>query len=498
MFFSLALQNILHRRWRTVMLLVGYGLGVAVMIVLLSVGEALVAQARDERLIGGGSITVLPEGIEVEVLKTGGLGGMFFSIDHARFIYRQLLAAPRLAPLVRVVSPQIDGKLLYLRTADGREVPVLASGDLPSRTAAVGALPPLATGAWTDDGGDRQWRDPTMVELRHEIDHFHRPEGSARGDPTWAEWHYFNVLWPNAKRWAFISLIVGGDVTGPDTEWGGQVLVTVHEEGKTARRFTALMPPRSVQFSTSRANVVVGESSVTVLSDGRYGLRARAIEDETGVPLRLTLTVDPRPRAYFPGAALADQALVSGYVVPALRADATGEICIADSCEQLSRAQAYHDHNWGIWRGVTWEWGTARAGELSLLYGRIHPADTSLPAQPLFVYLVDSLGFRALFRPRMIDYEDSRTVRVGGVDVRVPARATLVDVRGDDTLRITVDVEDAAVTDVRKPAVERGDAGARHVGKPYFVQMKGRATISGRVGGEVLSGSGYGFFETYR
>ena len=33
---------------------------------------------------------------------------------------------------------------------------------------------------------------------------------------------------------------------------------------------------------------------------------------------------------------------------------------------------------------------------------------------------------------------------------------------------------------------------------PYFVQMKGRARISGRVGGQIVSGEGRGFFETYR
>jgi ABC-type antimicrobial peptide transport system permease subunit len=99
----LALRNLLLRPWRSALLLLGYSLGVAVMIVLLSIGEALLAQARDEKLVGGGSITVLPEGIDVEVMKTGGLGGMFFSIDHARFIYQQLLAAPRLAPYVSSV-----------------------------------------------------------------------------------------------------------------------------------------------------------------------------------------------------------------------------------------------------------------------------------------------------------------------------------------------------------------------------------------------------------
>src|SRR5687768_14743161 len=161
------------------------------MIVLLSIGEALVAQAGDERLVGGGDVTVLPEGLDVEVMKTGGLGGLFFSIDHARFVYRQLLASPRLASDIVVAAPQIEGKLLYLRTSRGVELPVRASGEIPSLTAAVGAGASLVDGAWRDDEADRRWRDPTPFELGHEIDHFHIP---AAPDESWGEWHYFNVV----------------------------------------------------------------------------------------------------------------------------------------------------------------------------------------------------------------------------------------------------------------------------------------------------------------
>ena len=49
----LAFRNIIYRPWRSVLLFFGYGVGVAVMIVLLSVGEALLTQARDEKLVGG-------------------------------------------------------------------------------------------------------------------------------------------------------------------------------------------------------------------------------------------------------------------------------------------------------------------------------------------------------------------------------------------------------------------------------------------------------------
>jgi hypothetical protein len=493
----LAFRNLALRPWRSAFLLLGYSLGVAVMIVLLSIGEALLAQARDEKLVGGGDVTVLPEGIDVEVMKTGGLGGMFFSIDHARFVYSQLLASPRLASEVSVVAPEIEGKLLYARLADGRELPIMASGEIPSRTVGVGAMPPLSLGTWTEDGLDRTWRDPLPDELRHSIDHFHLPPPEGRRDSSWAEWHYFNVVSADRSRWAFISFIVAGQV--PDGKWGGQVLVTLHEQGRPQRRFVADIPPSAVRFSTTRADVTLGASSVSVLSDGRYAVRARAREEGGSGTIAVDLTVAPSPGAFFPGGALSSGETVSGYVVPGLRADATGSVCVSGVCEQYAQAQSYHDHNWGVWRGVTWEWGAARAGAYTVLYGRVQTSDSAVVSQPLFVYVVDSLGFVALFRPRDIRYDDARTMKVGGETIHIPAHATMLDERGDDNLRIELIIEDATATDTRRPGVERGEGlTARGIARPYFVQMKGLMTISGRVGGRSLTGTGTGFFETYR
>ncbi|NUR21042.1 MAG: hypothetical protein HOQ12_16015 [Gemmatimonadaceae bacterium] len=492
MYGRIAFRHLALRPGRTLMLLAGYGVGVAVMIVLLSIGEALLAQARQEKLVGGGDITVLPEGIDLEVLKTGGLGGMFFSIDHARFVYLQLLASPRLAPNVRAVAPQIEGSLLYLRAADGSERPVRATGEIPSRTRAVGAVPALAAGEWTDDEGDRRWIAPTPAELRDDIDHFHLPpaELTAAQRATWAEWHYFNVLSDDRKRWAFVTLLAGGDI--PNGRWGGQVLVTLREQGGRERRYVALVPPTGVHLSTTRADLDVGESRVRVLPDGRYEVHARARSTTGAEEATVNLVVEPAPGAYFPGAASGGE-VVSGYAVPALRAAATGSICTGGRCEQFAGAQAYHDHNWGTWQGVTWEWGAARAGSFTFLYGRVDTPGSERGA--LFLYLVDSLGFRALFRPSRIDYEGSRTILVDGSPVRVPTRALMADVRGDDTLRVELEIEDAIGTDMRRGA-ERGARGAT-LPRPYFIQMKGIAHLTGRLAGRPLGATGSGFFETY-
>ncbi len=497
MIVRLALRGLLDRPWRSMLLLGGFGLGVGVMITLLAIGEAMVLQSRDEKLVGGGDVTVLPEGMDLEVMKTGGVGGMFVAIPNARFVHRQLLASPRLAGRVAAVAPQTDGVLLYVRTG-GAEYPVRAMGEIPSATRAVGAAATIVAGAWDDDAGDRRWIAPTPAELRHEIDHFHHtPPGIAADErATWGEWHYFNVLSADRKRWAFLTLAVGGDV--PGGPWGAQVLLTVHEEGRPARRFMRTVAARDVAFDTTRADLALGTDSVRVLPDGRYRVTAAAREvtaGRDGARAALALTVTPAPGAYFPGTSIGGDALVSGYAVPALRAEAEGSLCIDGRCERFTAAQAYHDHNWGVWRDVEWEWGAARVGTHALLFGRVARERADDVREPLFVYLVDSLGFRALFRPESIAWVDGRTARVGGREIRVPSRAVMVDARDGDTLRIELAVEDAAASDVR---IERRGLPRAPRARPYFIQMKGLVRIRGRIGGRALEGEGTGFFETYR
>ena len=112
---------------------------------------------------------------------------------------------------------------------------------------------------------------------------------------------------------------------------------------------------------------------------------------------------------------------------------------------------------------------------------------------------MDSLGFRGVFRPSEVEYRDTRVIRTNGRLLRVPGQAVLTDARGRDTLRVEVTVEDAVATDTRRPLIERGAAEqARGLTRPYFIQMKGRARLSGRVGGSPIEGQGTGFFETYR
>lgn len=498
MIWRLAFAQLAHRPWRSALLFAGFGLGVGVMIVLLSIGEAMMAQARDERLIGGGDVTVLPEGLDVEMLKTGGVGGMWFSIPNARFVYRQLLTSPRLASAVDVAAPQISEKLVYVRVG-GREVAARAVGEIPSASSRAGGVPPLLEGRWVDHDRDRAWLTPTAREALVQIDHLHHVPPTVPPDArnSWAEWHYFNVVSADGGERAFVTLMLVGDV--PDGRWGGQVLIARHQQGRAMRRYSRRVPSAAVRFDTTDANLEIADATIRVTDRGTYVVDAAAPAERGGAPTRVRMEVTPAARQYFPGADLGGQGLVSGYAVPALRGSATGEICTGSACWRFDGAQAYHDHNWGIWRAVNWEWGASRAGAFTFLYGRVQQTDAAAARAPVFFYLVDSLGFRTLFRPADVQWTDDRRITVDGATIAVPSRGVLADVRGGDTLTVELLIDDVAVTDTRRALVERGETAAARAAKtPWFLQLSGCARLRGRVDGRSISGEGRGFFETYR
>ena len=250
MLATLAFRHLLVRKRRALFLLFGFSLGVGVMLVLLSVGEAMLAQSRDVALVGGGEVTVLPEGIDIEAMRTGGLSGLFFGIDRARFVTRQLLGGPRQRGVVRAVAPAIEGKLLYL-SRGGKVRAIRAGGEIPSRSAAAGAGLDLVAGAWVDSPLDSAWVAPSADRLYDEIDRFHIPP---RPDSTWGEWHYFNLV-TGPEEWWYVTFLVGGEVSLAERGrgWGGRMLVT-------HRRPDGIARPSTNRAATSRLQRPMNDS----------------------------------------------------------------------------------------------------------------------------------------------------------------------------------------------------------------------------------------------
>ncbi|HEX5963591.1 MAG TPA: hypothetical protein VFY42_07680 [Gemmatimonadales bacterium] len=472
MIITLAFRHLLVRKLRSLFLLLGFSLGVGVMIVLLSVGEAMLDQSRDVSLVGGGEVTVLPLGIDVEAMRTGGLSGMFFGIERARFLTRQVLGGPRHRDLVEVVSPIIEGKLLYLRHGN-RTVAVRAGGDIPSHARAVGSGLDRRSGRWEDSEADSTYVMPNPQKLYDELDRFHLPP---RPDSTWREWHYFNLVTaPN--EWWYITYLVSGEV--PAGRWGGEVIITHRRPDGRYERFGAPAPAARVGFDTARADLTIAESTVRQ-RNGSYHLRADA--PGRPHPVRIEVSVSPAPNRYFPPVELRDDALLSGYVVPALGGTATGKICVGNRCRGFADVPAYHDHNWGFWQDVTWEWGVGQGTRLNLHYGGVYGSGVR---SPFFLTLVDSLGIKQVLRFGDVRYEGRQPVS-GSTRSAAPSRFSLIGSREADSVRLEVTVLDALATETAASQFRR-----------VFLQMRGRFKVTGWVEGEAVADSGMGFFETY-
>ena len=480
MIARLVWASFLQRPARSLLLLGGYALGVGVTIVLLSVGGALVEQARDKELVGGGDLVVLPAGIDIETLRTGGAGSMYFSIEQSSLLYRQVLAGPRFEDRIAATAPWIDDELLYLE-ADSGLVPISAGATIPGLAERLGVAPEVIAGSWEDLDADRRWRAPTDAELYRSLDALHLPTGAAAADSTWAEWHYFNVLLPDSG-WLYLTYMVVGDV--PDGRWGGRMLATRVRPGFPERTYSERFAASAVEFREGWPDLVIGGSRVAVEDDGSYTLAARIPAEAGGDTLALDLTVAARARRYLPPVEIGGEGIVSGYTVPLLDAHASGRVCEGSRCREIEDARTYHDHNWGTWGGVTWDWGQARVGGYSVLYGGVTDGDRARGAAgPRILYLTDDRGFAGILPIRSLT-----THRPTGDRRGAPETISILAATDADSLELHVAVGHTRVTPV--PAwVDSPTA--------LFFQMRGAATLSGRLRGAAVRGEGDGFFETW-
>lgn len=487
MIARLVRASFLQRPGRSLLLLAGYALGVGVTIVLLSVGGALEDQARDRELVGGGDLVVLPAGINLETLKTGGVSSMYFTIEQASLLYRDVLST-RFKDRVDAAVPWIMDELLYLE-ADTGVVALSAGATIPGLAEQLSVSPELLEGTWRDLDDDLSWRSPSDAQLYRSLDALHVPRGAAASDSTWAEWHYFNVLIPDAG-WLYLTYMVAGEV--PDGRWGGRLLATRVEPGTAERAYFETVPASEVRFTEGEPDLSIGRSSVAVQDDGSYRLHAHIPSETDGAPLGVDLTVTARSRRYLPPVDIGTEQIVSGYTVPLLDAAATGQVCEGTRCRSLDSARAYHDHNWGTWSGVTWDWGQAHLGGYSVLYGGVASSDAPGPAAdeppdqssgPRILYLADDNGFAGILPIRRL-----RVERPGGDRRTAPESIAILATNGADSLALEITIVHARSTQVPVAASTLD---------PLFFQMRGTAVLSGRLRGSPILESGDGFFETW-
>jgi len=492
-------KGLRFRPQRTLLLLLGFAVGVMVMTVLLSVGTAVLDQAMDEDLTGGGDVVLLPVGIDVSVLKTGGVTSMNFDIPNARYLTREFLTPRRVAG-VATVSPEIS-RVYGTLAHHGEERLVRMEGAIPSR---FQELWPGVTPAFADTRRDRDYIDPEFNALLYRIDRFHQPVVDST--QVWAEWHYFNYH-DDAGRSLYVSVsgVAFEDDLAASGYSRGVVLMEFVDEDGAQRKIVDILPGREVAASFDSPDLMVGLNTVRL--DGGVYRVSLALADSLARPVTLTLDLVPTPHQYIPPVTPLGEDAPFGYVVPVVRGHMTGRVEMDARVIQLD-GTGYHDHNWGNFRDAVWDWGIVHAGPYSVLYGRFAASMDALEQRPVLFAAFDGGGPRrfVLTGRYSVDWTEPPAstrppkTRIMHGNASVPAawprRITLTAVRGSDKLAFEIDVERHFLSETGggEQPLFRADENARS----FFYQVEGRVRLTGRLDGRKVDESGHAYAETFQ
>ena len=469
MMLLLALRSVLAHPVRSAMLACGFGLGVSVMATLLGVGEVILEQARSPALAGGGDVVISS--------ATG-------RVESARFLLSSVLGVPPLSGRVAAASPR--GRASLYLVHGQRTVPIIATGGIPSRERALGDRETADIASWVDAPSDAAWAGDPAGVLRS-MDRFHPvPDVPARAS-SWAEWLYFNGGSEGARF--YLTFMVGPPRASGNRSAG--VRLQLDEGGRTTSYGESTEVDEAAVLATA-PDLVIGKSRVR-LEGLRYTIAVDLPRmDPPGgrtpptPSARVTgeLTLDAVPGRSLPPLTIrGGQGWLSGYVVPVMSGALGGALAVGGHTLALG-GSGYHDHNWGFWDGVSWQWGQVHHDSLSFVYGRVRPPPDAADPERI-------PGFLAALGP---DGPIGYAADVSIAETNDPAtggpRRILVRGHGP-SLNLTMDlaVEDEVVT-----RMAPGFIG----GSLDFLQLRARYRVAGRVGARRFDFEAPGAAETFR
>jgi hypothetical protein len=461
---------------RTIVLACGFGLGIAVMAALLGVGDVILEQARSPELQGGGDMIV---------------SGLFGSIENARFVLSAVRSLTQESgrPLLVVASPSRKASL-YLIAPDGATA-VIAHGGVPSLEKAVGDPEVASVAAWVDSPGDARWSVLDSGDVLRTLDRFHQPPDLPEFASSWAEWLYFNARTADGRVRFYLTFMVGPS-TRPGYRSAG-VRLQLDRDGKTTN-YSARDEVDERKIFDSAPDLDIAGNTVR-LEGQRYRLSLRLKAEAIGAPeLAGTLTLDPDAgRALPPAVIRGARGWLSGYVVPVLSGRLSGSLRTSGtpgtpgaSELALDGATGYHDHNWGFWRDVRWQWGQVAAGGLSFIYGRVFPpSEVADPERiPGFLGVLDRNGLIGVAtNVQIVEHKSAREPGLAGAPagIDITARGNALD------LKLTFSTDRSVRT-----------ALAMTGGATDFLQLGGTYRIEGRAGGQSIDATARGAAETFQ
>ena len=460
MIFRLALRSLSTRPIRTAVLACGFGFGIAVMAALLGVGAVILEQAHSPALQGGGDLIIL---------------GRFGSVDSARFVLTSVVGAPDLARRAAAISPWKEATL-HLMSASG-PISVTATGGIPSFERAIGDPEIAAFPEWVDTPADRAWASPSPGDVLRAMDRFHPIPDTPEFARSWAEWLYFNGHTADGSVRFYLTFLVGPASATPGRRVAGVRLQL--ERNGTMKNYAAGAEIDEATLLETAPDLDIAGSSVR-LEGNRYRIQL-ALPGATG-----EIALDAVPGRSLPPATIRGaRGWVSGYTAPVLSGTVRATLQVGGQPLSFENAVGYHDHNWGFWEGVRWQWGQVAQGDVSILYGRVFPpADVADPERvPGFLGVLGPDG--------PIGFSTNVTIEESGQTAGQPDRV-VVKARGR-AIEVSLTL-----------AVERLTRNTMSMTQPGvgptldFLQMGGEYTVSGKVGERALDFKARGAAETFR
>jgi hypothetical protein len=455
----LAWRSLTAHPVRSAVLASGFGFGVSVMAILLGVAEVVLDQAVSPALAGGGDV-LISSAPEVP----------------ARLLLSGTLQADDMRRRIRVAAPH-QRTSLYLIGEGTTPLLVRAKGTIPSLDRALGEPETAGLGAWRDAPADRAWVNESPDAMLRQADGFHPIPDAPEWSASWAEWLYFNGRAGDARF--YLTFLVGPRAT--DGRRSAGVRLQLERSGSKMETFGASAMLTDAEVAQA-PNLTIGRSSVRL--DGMTYRIHLDVADGSGRSAIGDLSLAATAGKVVPPFEISGaRGWVTGYVVPVLSGPLAGALAVGNERVSLEGGVGYHDHNWGFWQGVSWQWGQLQHGERSYLFGRVFPPRSAADPErmPGFFGVLGPDGPIGYATDVRITETNDAAGRPSALDVR--ARGPGVNL----TLRF-----DVASTEVTRtgqgPLANNID----------FLQMRGTYTISGRTGGRDVNGTAPGVAETFR
>jgi hypothetical protein len=453
----LAIRSLLAHPVRSAVLAAGFGFGVGVMAILLGVAEVVLEQAQAPALVGGGDV----------LIRTG-------PQVPAQLILSGTLQSEGFRPRVRAAAPFRTSPLYLVR--ENGTTRVTARGGIPSLERLLDDAETGSAPAWRDSPDDVAWTRNSPEEVLKQIDRFHPIPPATEWSDSWAEWLYFNGRAADARF--YLTFLAGPRLASGRRAAG--VRLQLERDGQI-ESFGAVAEAADEDLADA-PDLTIGKSSVRL--DGmRYRIRLD-LADEGGRPLAGEMTLEASPGRLVPPVEISGaRGWRTGYVVPVTSGPLDGQLVTPQGPVSFANGRGYHDHNWGFWAGVSWQWGQVQHDDLSFIYGRVFPPpDAADPERvPGFVGALGPNGPIGYATDVRITETNNEQGAPRTISVRAAGTAFDLDLR--------FDVVSIATTNMLQGPLSTG---------LDFLQLRGQYSVKGHAADRAIDFTAPGAAETFR